>query len=371
MCSLTIKQRNILKHTLSMAAMSTYPRLPFRPVPLILTLRKPIQPPPIPIVRSPQPFPFPSSSSFSSSNNKMSVSSLLSPLPVLTPLPNSPLSSSSTLPPTPSLSPCPPPRQFRDDGEHWQQGARETVRQRQHQRQRHGQRPYAPQMVQQKTVSMPFKERLQTSGGSLRKRRIKQSIITPFKPPISPRSSVSNKKPSAAVVTAAAAAATVAAATELPLEEHRIDLEALTYYPPVYASGKETETGGRGGGLDFEYRSKTERGRTKLKLHKKKRGPNHHEPRKQQQQQQRALHSHPDERNKSQSALRHDNGHGPGKRNFYSTSYEVNSNNNNKERGSLLSRPNSAVLPTGRPRSSNDGLPMPLKKRFMMKETLL
>lgn len=362
--------------------MSTYPRLPFRPVPLTLALRKPTHPPPISITHSPLHFPSSSSSffssCFSSSNNKMSLSSLLSPVPVLTALPNSPSSSSSassTLPPTPTLSPCPPPRQFQGSRDHCVQGIREKERLP---RQRYGQRAYVPHMVQQKKTAaeMPFKIAFQNdknSGGGgkcFRRRSTKQSIITPFKPPISPRFSVisKNKKRPATVITAAAAVGTALALQSKG--EDDIDLEALTYYPPVHVSGKEAETGG---GLERGYSAKRERRRTKLNPKKKRRDRHRPEqpkpPPEPHHSLQRATHSDQNAPNKSHSALSRDSGQCIIKTDFSACDNQANSNNN---RQGYFSRPNSAApVATRRPRSSADGLPMPLKKRFMMKNSLI
>lgn len=358
--------------------MSTYPRLPFRPIPLTLTLRKPIHPPPISIISPPVTFPIssPSSSLFSSSNNKMSLSSLLSPLPMLTTLPNppsSPFSLSSTLPPTPSLSPCPPPRQFRGAGEHCDQGKQENKKQFQ----RYEQRLYVPQMVQEKkaTAVMPVMNAFQNGGGggSVKRRRPNQSIITPFKPPASPRFLVLSKKKkhSAAVVTAAVLAAE--ALTVSQEKEEEIDLEALTYYPPVYTpiKGTKTERGG-GGGFELGYgSSKLERRRKKPKSQKRKRDRTQpeHPTLQQKHQVQRALYSDRNFPNKSYRALSQDNGQCTTNKNFSACDDPPNSNDNSQ---GYFSTPNStATVLTIRPRSYNGGLPMPLKKRFMVKNSVL
>lgn len=357
-----------------MAAMSTYPRLPFRPVPLTLALRKPTHPPPISIVRSSiRSSPSPSSTRFRSpSNDKMALSSLLSPHPVSTPLPNSPLSSSSstsTFIRAPSLSPCPPPRQFCDGTQLWKKATKQTELHSQQQRQR--KRPYISQMVQQKKpVPIRLNIELQSTGEILRKSRPKKSIITTFKPPISPKCYVSKKTQSVAVVKAATGTvAAAAAALALSQEEEDRDLEALTYYPPVYASAEEAGSERRkrrGGGTQLDHGSQPERRRTELKLQIKKRDRTHRHERRRQQLQ-KALHSVADGANKSHSALSRDNGHGIRKINFSASDNQVNSNT----RDGYLSIPNSATMPTGSPRGSSNGLPMPLKKRFMMKGSLL
>lgn len=237
MCQLTAKDLT-LKHTITMAAMSTYPRLPFRPVELTLSLRKPTHP-------SPAPMNHPDISTTSS--NKMSLSSLLStPSPALHPFTPcmTTTTASSAVPPLPSLSPCPPPRQQRghDLRENWG---------REQEREYFQAWPYQ-QMSKQKTPHM-FTGLLYKSGSdanTVKTRRSKfpqylgsttsrlLTIATAKPTSLTPRSASISKKNQTKANTK----------TNSTSDQIEIDLDALTYYPPMRSTPRGVaKEGGRTG----------------------------------------------------------------------------------------------------------------------------
>lgn len=200
------------KRTITMPAMSSYPRLPFRPVQLTLFLEKPSPPSPVSINCS---------NFLAFSSNKMSLSSLLSPpFYVLHPRPSSTKISIalSAEPPRPSQSPCPPPRQRLGHDLHGREPWPE--------------RNYVQQWLLRKLPKQmkpyTFDATKHNSGNCNTMTKRRPNYTTALKPTSTPPQSttISKKSPPNTKKTT----------TQLQTE---IDPEALTYYPPVLSTPRD------------------------------------------------------------------------------------------------------------------------------------